>query len=135
MKGIILHTRRLIVNKKSVTHLLFMFELIFFFRILRSWKPRFSHRSISPHEVSTKEFQVLGGSNRVRNWNKVKNKIYLMSKLLLCQLEIPIFINQLMCQSSLITSVSFVFCVFNRLARWNKRKTIILVRSSFQIPK
>jgi len=42
-------------------HLGFMFQLIFFFRILMSLKAHFSHRSISPHEVCTKEFQVLGG--------------------------------------------------------------------------
>ena len=41
----------------------------------------------------------------------------------------------LMCWSSLINSVSFVFCKFNRLASWNEGKTIILVRSSFRIPK
>ena len=41
-------------------HLGYMFQLIFFFRILRSWKSRLSHRSISHHEVWTKEVQVLG---------------------------------------------------------------------------
>jgi len=40
-----------------------------------------------------------------------------------------------MCQSSLINSVSFVFCEFNRLASLNEGKTIILFRSSFQIPQ
>jgi len=36
-----------------------MFQKIIF-RILRSWKARFSHRSISPQKVYTIEFQVLG---------------------------------------------------------------------------
>jgi hypothetical protein len=57
--SIIFNTRRP-VNKKSVTHLVFRFQLIFFFRILRSWKARFSHRCILHHEVCTQEFQVLG---------------------------------------------------------------------------
>ena len=30
---------------------------------------------------------------------------------------------------------SLAFCELNRVARWNEGKTIILVRSSFQIPK
>ena len=57
--SIILHSRRS-VNKKNVMHLGYMFHLIFFFRILWSWKARLSHRSISHNEVRTKEVQVLG---------------------------------------------------------------------------
>ena len=111
-----------------------MFELIFFFRILRNWKARFSHRSISHPKVCTKLFLVLEVSNLVRNRNKIKKNIYVSSKLLLFQLEIPKIIKKLMCQSSLINSVSFVFCEFNIVASWNEGKPIILLRSSFQIP-
>ena len=57
---VILHTRRP-VNKKSVTHLVFMFQLTFFFRILRSCKARFTNHSISPNELCTNEIQVVGG--------------------------------------------------------------------------
>jgi len=46
-----------------------------------------------------------------------------------------IHLKKLMCQSSLINSVSFLFCEFNRVASWNEGKTIILERSSFQIQK
>jgi len=60
MKDIILLLKDLYVNKKSVKHLVFMFQLIFFFRNLRSLKARFSHRSISLHEICTKVFRVLG---------------------------------------------------------------------------
>jgi tricorn protease-like protein len=74
-------------------------------------------------------------TNRERKWNEVKIFIFVMSKLQLCQLEIPIFIYKLMCQISLIKAVSFLFCEFNRVAGWNEDKTIILVRSSIQIPK
>jgi hypothetical protein len=56
-----------------------------------------------------KSFRCLEFSNRVRNWNKFKNNIYVKSKLQLFQFELPIFINKLMCQSSLINAVSFVF--------------------------
>ena len=50
MKSIILHTRRP-VNKKSVTHLVLMVQMTFIFRILRSWKARFSHHFISTKRV------------------------------------------------------------------------------------
>ena len=63
--------------------------------------------------------------NRVRNWNKAKNFIYVVSKLQLFQLEIPIFIYKLMCQILLINAVSFLFCEFNNLAIWNEGKTVI----------
>ena len=49
------------VNKKSVTHLVFMFQLTFIFRILRSRKAYFSHHSISPKELCTNEIKVVGG--------------------------------------------------------------------------
>ena len=78
-----------------------------------------------------KVFRCLEDSNRVRNWNKVKNNIYVRSKIQLCQLEIIIFINKLMCKSSLIKSVLFAFCEFNRVASWNQSKSIILVDHHF----
>ena len=80
-------------------------------------------------------FWCLEGSNRVRYWNKLKNNIYVRSKLQLCQFEIPIFINKLMCQSSLINSFSFMFCECNRVSSWNEGKTVMLGRSIIQIPK
>ena len=39
-----------------------------------------------------------------------------------------------MCHSSLINSVSFVFCEFNFVASSNECKTVIIVRSSFKFP-
>ena len=42
MTSIILHTRRP-VNKNSLTHFVFMYQLTIIFRILRSWKARFLH--------------------------------------------------------------------------------------------
>jgi hypothetical protein len=59
MSSIILHTRRP-VNKKSVTHLVFIFRLTFIFRILRSWKARFSIHSLSTNELCTNEIKVVG---------------------------------------------------------------------------
>ena len=46
-------------------------------------------------------------SNHVRIWNKVKNFIFVESKLELCQLEMLIFIHKLICQSSLINLFHF----------------------------
>ena len=60
MTSVIRHSQRLNCQYKVCYAHGFMFQLIFF-RILRSWKARFSHRSISPHEVWTKEVHVLGG--------------------------------------------------------------------------
>ena len=88
-------------------HFVLMFQLIFFFRILRSWKSRFSHRSISPHEVFTKEFQVLGGHKSCKELKWSKNFIFMVSKLQLFKLEIPIFIYNIMGQSTLINK-SFI---------------------------
>ena len=51
----------LTVNKMSVTHLVFMFQMTFIFRILRTWKARFSQHSISPNELCTNEIKVVGG--------------------------------------------------------------------------
>jgi len=53
-------------------------------------------------------------SNRVKNRNKVKNFIFVESKLELCQLEMPIFIYKLTCQISLINM--FHFCSVNLIA-------------------
>ena len=59
-----------------------------------------------------KIFRYLEVSNRVRNWNKLKNIIFVGLKLQLCQLEIPIFIYKIMSQRTIINSVSFLFCEF-----------------------
>jgi len=59
MKGIILHTRKP-VNKKYFTHFDYV-SADFLFSHFEELKARFSHRSIYPHEVCTKEFQVLVG--------------------------------------------------------------------------
>ena len=58
------------------------------------------------------------------NWNKVKNNMYVRSKSLLFNLQIPKFIKNLKCHSTLINSVSLFFCEFNRVASWNIFKTI-----------
>jgi hypothetical protein len=98
MTKIIFHTRRP-VNKNSVTHLVFMLQLIFFaFR--GAEKHVFHIVPFCPTRYVLKCFTCLEFNNRVRNWNEVKNNIYVRSKILLCQLEIPISINNLICLSS-----------------------------------
>ena len=63
-----------------------------------------------------KNFRCLDVSNRVRNRNKVK-KLLREVKTAIMPIGITnIYINKLMKQSSLINSVSFVFCEFNRVA-------------------
>ena len=111
-----------------------MFKLIFFFAYWGAEKHFFQIVPFRPTRYVLKGFRCLEVSNRVWKWNKIKNNIYVRSKLQICQFDIPIFINKLMCQRSLINSVSFVFCEFNRVASWNEGKSIILVGSSFQMP-
>ena len=67
----------------------------------------FTSLHFAPPSNVLKRFRYLEVSNRVRNWNKVKNYIFQGSKLQLCQLEITIFIYKLMWQRSFINSVSF----------------------------
>jgi len=88
-----------------------------------------------PTRYVLKGFRWMEVCNRVRKWNNVKKHIYVRSKLESCQLEIRIFIYKLMCQMLLVNSVSLVFCEFDGVRSWNEGKTIILVRSSIQIPR
>ena len=114
---------------KSLTHLVFMFQVIIFFRILRSWKARFHFAPFCPTRCVLKSFTCLAVNNRGRKWNEIKNFIYVGSKFQLFQLELSIFIYKLMCNNSLINLVSFLFSEFNRVASGNEGETIILVRS------
>jgi hypothetical protein len=113
----------------------FCFSWLNFFAFWGAEKHVFHISPFRPTKYVLNSFTCLEVSNRGRNWNRVKNFIYVGSKIQLCQLEIPIFIYKLMCLFSLINTVSFVFCEFNRVTSWNEAKTINLVRSSFQIPK
>ena len=53
MTGIYIHSRRPNNQENVSSYLVIIFHLIFIFHILRSWKTRFSHRSISLHELCT----------------------------------------------------------------------------------
>ena len=124
-----------LLSIKSLLRTWFYVSADFFFVFWRDENHVFHIVPFRPTRCKLESFWCLELSNRVRNWNNVKNIIYVRSKLQICQLEIPIFIYKLMCQGSLIKPVSFMFCEFNLIASWNEGKTIILVRSSFQIPK
>ena len=134
MRSIILHTRRPNCQYKICYALGFYVSAIFFFRILRSWKHVFHIAPFCPTTYVLKSFKWLEVSNRERNWNKLKNVIYVCSKLQLFQLEIQIFIYKFMWEPSLINSVSFLFCEFNRLASWNQGKTYFstIIISNYQ---
>ena len=134
MTSIILHTRRHTVNKNFFTHLVFIYKLTLIFRILRSWKARFSHTTFRTTSYVLMILKWLEVSNRVRNWNKVKNFIFVESKLELCQLEMLIFKYKLNVSEFINKRVSFLFCDFNRVTSWKEGKNIILLRSSSQIP-
>jgi len=118
----------------SDTHLVFKFQLIFFFAFWWAEKHVFHIVPFRPTRNVLKVLRCLEVCNRVRNWNNVKNNIYVRSKLQLCQLELPIYINKLLWHSSLRNSVSFVFCEINRVAIWNEGKTIIFYNHHFKFP-
>ena len=73
--------------------------------------------------------------NRVRNWNKVKNFIFVESKLELCQLEMLIFIYKLMCQNSLMNCFISVLWIYscNELKRMQKYYFRTFIFSNSQI--
>jgi len=134
MSSIILHARRPV--KKSLLRTWFLcFSWYYFFAFWGAEKHVFYNVPFCNTRYVLKSFRSLEVSNRVGNWNIVLKTIYVRWKFLLCQLEIQIFINKLMCKRLLINLVSFVFCEFKRVASWNEGKTIILVRSTFQIQK
>ena len=119
----------------SVMHLVLCFNWFYFFAF---WGDEDHVFHIAPFPTTRyvlKSFRYLEVRNRVRDWNKVKNFIFVGSKLQLCQLEIPIFIYKIMCQCTLINTVSLLFCECFRVTNWNDGKTFISVRSSFQIHK
>jgi len=105
-----------------------------FFLILRSWKARVHIAAFRPTRHVLKIFRYLEVRNRVRNWNKEKNVIFVVWKLQLCQLEIPIFIYKIMSEYNNKNSVSFLFCEFIHVTSWNDGKTVNLVRLSFKFP-
>ena len=91
----------------------------FLFRILRSWKARFSHRSISPHEVCTKDSKVLGGHNSSKElkWRNKRHFCWVESSIMpIGNTNIHI---QIMCQCTLIKSFSILFSEFIRVTCWN----------------
>jgi len=59
MTSIMLYTRRPNCQQKVSYALSFYVSADFLFTNSRSWKARSSHRSISLHEICTKELQVL----------------------------------------------------------------------------
>jgi hypothetical protein len=129
MTSISLHTGRPNCRYKVCYERGFYVSADFLFSNFEDLKSRFfTFASFRTTRYVLKGFGWLEFSKRVRNWNKVKNFIYVGSKLQLFQLELPIFIYKFMCQSSLINSVSFLFCEFYRLAKWNEGKTINLIR-------
>ena len=108
MTSIILHTRRPNCQYKVCSRLVFMFQLILIFRILRSCKHVIHISPFRPTIYVLMILRRLEVSNRLRKRNKLKNFIFLGLKIDLCQLEKPIFIYKLMCQISLINLFHFI---------------------------
>ena len=134
MTSIINHTRETNTHWKRQLHTWLLCSSCWSFFTFWGAEKQLFH--ISPFRSTSyvlKSFGCLEVCNRVSKWIEGKNLIFVGQILQICQLEIPVFINKLMCESSLWVSVSYGFCEFNRVASCNKGKAIILVRSSFQI--
>ena len=97
MTCIILHTRRTNCQWKVCYAFGFVFSWFSFFAFWGAEKHVFHISPFRPTRYVLKSYRYLEISNRVRNWNKVTNFIFVSSKLQLCQLEITIFIYKLMC--------------------------------------
>ena len=120
---------------KSLLRTWFLFfSCLSFFAFWEAEKQLFHITPFCPTSYVLIWLKWLEVSNRVRNWNKMKNFIFVDSKLEIHQLEMLIFIYKLMCQSSLI-NLFHLFCEFNRVTSWKEGKNIILERSSSQNPK
>jgi len=123
----------LTVNKRLLRNLFIFFNGFCFFAFWGEGKHVLHIAPFCPTRYVLKSFRYLEVSNLVRNWNKVNNFIFLGRNFNYANWKyqysytnfVSYFINKL---------VSILFCEFNREASWNKGKTIILVRSSFQIP-
>ena len=131
--SIYFHTQDLTLKKTSVRTWFFYFSLYSLFAFWGADKHVFH---IAPFRSTSYEiniFWILGVSYHVSNWKNGKNLIFEEPIVQMYQFAIPISIYKLMLQSSLWISVSYVLCECNCVASWNKLKTIILVRLSFQI--
>ena len=82
-----------------------------------SWNSFFAFLAVS---YVLKRFVYLEISNRETKWYKGKKIIFLWSILQTCQLENPVFIYKLNCQSSLWFTVSCEFIyLIEEQAEWN----------------
>jgi len=125
----------LTVNRKTVTYFVFKFSWFSFFAFWGTEMHVFKIVPFRPTRYVLKIFRYLDVSNRVKNWSKVKNNMYVRRNFYNINWIYQYSKKILICQFSLKNSVSFMFCEFNRVSSWNEGKTVILVRSSFQIPK
>ena len=99
MTSIIIRHEDITVNKRSVTHYVVGFRWFSFFAFGEAEKHLFQINPFRPTGYVLMRLRCLEVSNLLRNWNKVKNFIFVGPKHKICQLEIPIFIYKLMCQS------------------------------------
>ena len=133
MTIIFLHTWRHNGQLKVCYALGFMYKLILFFRILSSWKARFSIAPFRPRGYVLLRLRCLEVSNGVRKWNKVKNSFRGVETWIMPIGITNIYIYIQENESEIIYRlVSFLFCEFNRVTSWNVGKNIV---STFNISK
>ena len=134
MTSINLHTRRPNCQYNVLRTWFLCFNWLSFFAFWEAEKHVFHITPFCPTRYVLMRLKWLEVSNRVRNWNKVKNSFSWSRNLnyanwksnIHTQINESEFINKL---------VSFLFCEFNRVTSWKECKNIILERSSSLIPK
>ena len=133
MTSIIFHTWRHNSNKHQLRTLFLFFSWCSFFAFWGAENHVFHIAPFRSTRYVLKSFRFMDVSNRVSKWNEVKSFIFVGSILQIYQLVIRIFKYKLIWERKLRFSLSHEFCEFIIVKSWNKYKTIILVRLSFQI--
>jgi len=101
MTSINFYTRKPNSMKLQLRTCFLCFSWCLFFAFWGSEKHVIHNAPFRSTRYVLKCYRYLEVSNLVSNRNKVKNLIFVGSILQICQLELPIFIYKLMCQSSL----------------------------------
>jgi len=134
MTSITFHTRSLTLKKKGRYVLGYYVSGGWFFTFWGAEKYVFHIAPLRITSYVIKSFWCVELSKRVSYWNKIKINIYVVSICQILQLEIPIFMYKLLCQSCLWISFSYRVYEFNGVVSLKKCKTIISVDHYFIYP-
>ena len=95
-----------------------MLQMIFFFRILRSWRARFHIATFRSTSYVLMRLRCLDDSNRVTNLRKVKKNSFSWIRNLNYANWKYQYSYKIKVLEFIIKIVSFLFCEFNRVTSW-----------------